>query len=231
LVVRAAVIFAVASVCVSLAGLGFELALPSVRDAQARVAAIVRAHHAQMDTLPLPTKLAAAVVAVEDEHFYSNVFVNMFDGAARSAWATVHQSGDPGGSTIAQQLAKQLYPHRPGLSGTLDEIGLGLKLSVTFSKSQILGMYLNSIYYGNGYWGDTTAARGYFGTDPDHLTWAEASMLAGLPQAPSAYDPVQHLALAKHRQRHVLDLLVANRVISQAQADAAYLAPLHLRHG
>jgi len=211
--------------------LGYELALPSVRDAQTRVVAIVRAHHAQMDTLPIPTKLAAAVVAVEDEHFYSNVFVNMFDGAARSAWATVHQRGDPGGSTIAQQLAKQLYPHGPGLSATLAEIGLGLKLSVTFSKSQILDMYLNSIYYGNGYWGDATAARGYFGTDPDHLTWAEASMLAGLPQAPSAYDPVQHLALAKSRQRHVLDLLVVNHVLSQAQADAAYSAPLHLRKG
>ena len=117
------------------------------------------------------------------------------------------------------------------LSGTLDEIGLGLKLSMPFSKSQILDMYLNSIYYGNGYWGDASAARGYFGTDPYHLNWAQASMLAGLPQAPSAYDPAQHPTLAKHRQRHVLDLLVVNHVLSQAQADAAYLAPLHLRNG
>ncbi len=214
---------------VSSAGFVYELTLPSVRNAPARVAAIVRTHHAELGTLPVPTKLAAAVVAVEDEHFYSNVFVNVFDGAARGGLAALRQSGDPGGSTIAQQLAKQLYPHGAGLGGTIDEIGLGVKLSLTFSKSQILAMYLNSIYYGHGFWGDTAAARGYFGTDPDHLSWAEAAMLAGLPQAPSAYDPVEHLALAKYRQRHVLELLVVNHDLSQAQSDAAYWAALPLR--
>jgi hypothetical protein len=216
---------------VSLAGLGFELALPGVGDARARVAAIVRAHHGDMGALPLPAKLTAAMVAVEDEHFYSNVFVNVFDGSVRAGFAMLRRRGDPGGSTIAQQLAKQLYPHRPGLSGTLDEIGLGVKLSVTYSKPQILDMYLNSIYYGNGYWGDTAAARGYFGSDPRHLTWSEATMLAGLPQAPSAYDPVQHFALAKRRQRHVLDRLVTNHILTAAQADAAYRAPLRLQSG
>ena len=135
----------------------------------------------------------------------------------------------PGGSTIAQQLAKQLYPHSQGLGGTLFEIGLGVKLSVSFSKPQILSMYLNSIYYGNGYWGDESAARGYFGTDPYHLTWSQAAMLAGLPQAPSAYNPLQHLALAKQRQRHVLDRLAANHILTSQQANTAYHAPLHLR--
>ena len=229
--IRAAMAGAVLAIALSFAAVGFELALPGVGDAQARVAAIVRAHHGEMETLPLPARLTAAVVAVEDEHFYSNVFVNVFDGSARAAFAMFRRNGDPGGSTIAQQLAKQLYPHRPGLSGTLDEIGLGVKLSVTYSKPQILDMYLNSIYYGNGYWGDTAAARGYFGSDPRHLTWPEATMLAGLPQAPSAYDPVQHFALAKRRQRHVLDRLVTNHILTAAQADAAYRAPLRLRGG
>jgi penicillin-binding protein 1A len=90
-------------------------------------------------------------------------------------------------------------------------------------------MYLNAVYYGNGYWGDVAAARGYFGVNPDELTWAEASLLAGLPQAPSAYDPIVHFALAKLRQRHVLDQLVANHYLSRAQADAAYTAALPLR--
>jgi membrane peptidoglycan carboxypeptidase len=220
---------AVLAIGLSLAAVGYELALPSVHDAPTRVAAIVRAHHAAIDTLPLPTKLAAAVVAVEDEHFYSNVFLNVFDGASRAALSAIRHSGDPGGSTIPQQLAKQLYPHSSGLSATLDEIGLGVKLSVTFSKPQILSMYLNSIYYGHGYWGDAAAARGYFSTDPNQLTWPEAAMLAGLPQAPSAYDPVRHLALAKRRQRHVLDLLVVNHILSETQADAAYRAALPLR--
>ncbi len=212
-----------------LAGVGYELALPSVSGAEARVAAILRSHHGEAAGLPLPAKLADAVVAVEDEHFYSNVFINVFDGAARAAIATVRRSGDPGGSTIEQQLAKQLYPHGTGLPGTLYEIGLGVKLALAYSKPQILDMYLNAIYYGNGYWGDVAAARGYFGVGPSHLTWAEAALLAGLPQAPSAYDPLRHLALAKERQRHVLSQLVVNHFLTASQARAAYRAALPLR--
>ncbi len=212
-----------------LAGLGYELALPSVSSAGSLVASIVRSHHGELGSLPLPKKLAEAVVDVEDEHFYSNVFLNVFDGAARAALASIRRSGDPGGSTIEQQLAKQLYPHGPGLGGTLEEIGLGIKLALAYSKPEILSMYLNAVYYGNGYWGDVAAARGYFGVSPYRLSWAEASMLAGLPQAPSAYDPFRHLSLAKERQRHVLHQLVVNHVLTPAEARAAYDSPLPLR--
>lgn len=91
-------------------------------------------------------------------------------------------------------------------------------------------MYLSADYYGNGYWGEVAAARGYFGLRPARLSWAQASMLAGLVQAPSAYDPVRHFALAKQRQRHVLDRLVATRYLTAAQAAAAHRAPLQLRN-
>jgi membrane peptidoglycan carboxypeptidase len=216
-------------VCVSFAGVGYELSLPGVSDARARVAAILASHHAQYSPLPVPTKLGESVVAVEDEHFYSNVFVNVLDGAGRAAWATLRRSGDPGGSTIAQQLAKQLYPHGSGLGGTLEEIGLGVKLSLGYRKTEILNMYLNAIYYGNGYWGDAAAAEGYFGVSPDRLSWAEASLLAGLPQAPSYFDPRRNFSSAKRRQRHVLDQLVRNHYLTKAQADASYRAPLPLK--
>jgi penicillin-binding protein 1A len=175
--------------------------------------------------MPLPSRLATAVVDVEDEHFYSNVFVNVLAGAGRAALAALHTSQDPGGSTISQQLAKQLY----GAGGTLREIGLGVKLSLHYSHARILQMYLNAVYYGNGYWGDVAAARGYFGKNPGQLDWAQAAMLAGLPQAPSAYDPLQHYALAKLRQRHVLSQLVVNHAITEGQADAAFQEPLGLR--
>jgi membrane peptidoglycan carboxypeptidase len=89
-------------------------------------------------------------------------------------------------------------------------------------------MYLNSIYYGNGYWGVVAASHGYFGVSPRRLTWGEASLLAGLPQPPSAYDPVYHLPLARLRQRHVLDQLVANGDLTSPQADAAFREPLPL---
>jgi membrane peptidoglycan carboxypeptidase len=104
-----------------------------------------------------------------------------------------------------------------------------VKLALDYPKPQILSMYLNAVYYGNGYWGDVAAARGYFGLSPGALDWAQASLLAGLPNAPSAYNPLEHLALAKQRQRHVLDRLVVNDYLTRAEADAAYAAPLGLR--
>jgi len=211
------------------AGFGYLQSLPSVADAQARVRTILAAHHDVPSVQPPPARLGAAVVAVEDQHFYSNFAVNILEGAGRATLAALDTSGDPGGSTIAQQLAKQLYGRGGGLAGTLREIGLAVKLSLRFSKATILSMYVNAIYYGNGYWGDEAAARGYFGTPPRSLDWAEAAMLAGLPQAPTAFDPVLHLALAKERQRQVLDQLVATHVLTTAQANSAYHEALPLR--
>lgn len=205
--------------------------LPSVSNAPARVEAILRAHGSRATGMPPPAKLGDAAVAVEDEHFYSNFIINILTGAGRAALATLHSSQDPGGSTIAQQLAKQLYGHGPGVAGTLREIGLSIKLFLNYSKARILDMYLNAIYYGNGYYGAEAAAHGYFGTSPYALSWAEAAMLAGLPQAPSAYDPLTHFALARLRQRHVLDQLVVNHYLTAAQARAAFRQPLPLRRG
>jgi membrane peptidoglycan carboxypeptidase len=193
------------------------------------VAVIVHAHHGTAGALPVPPKLAAAVVSVEDEHFYSNVAVNVLAGMGRAALATMHGGGDPGGSTIAQQLAKELYGEGNGLGAKLEEVGLGVKLSMSYSRAQVLAMYLNAGYYGNGYWGDAAAARGYFGVDPGHLDWAEAAMLAGLLQAPSAYDPLHHYRAGKERQRHVLDQLVANGHLTARKAAVAYREPLPLR--
>jgi membrane peptidoglycan carboxypeptidase len=149
-------------------------------------------------------------------------------GAGRAAIASVGSSEDPGGSTIPQQLAKALYPHGGGLLGTLEQIGLGVKLSLAYSHEQILTMYLDAIYYGNGYWGDVAAAHGYFGVSPRRLTWGEAAMLAGLPQAPSSSDPEHHYRLARLRQRHVLDQLVANGYLTASQAVHAFHEPLPL---
>ncbi|OJU86267.1 MAG: hypothetical protein BGO11_02505 [Solirubrobacterales bacterium 70-9] len=191
-------------------------------DAGARVEAILATHGGRASSEPPPRRLAAAVVSTEDENFYANAFVNVAAGAGRAAVAAIGTGEDPGGSTIPQQLAKALYPHGAGVTGTLEEIGLGVKLSLSYSHDQVLSMYLNSIYYGNGYWGDVAAARGYFGVSPRHLTWGEAAMLAGLPQAPSAYDPEVHLGLARLRQRHVLDQLVVNGHLTEAGADQAF---------
>ena len=207
----------------------FLATVPGVGDAESRVEAILARHGGRALAAPPPARLAAAVVSTEDENFYDNVLFDMASGAGRAAVAAVGTSEDPGGSTIAQQLAKQLYPHEGGVLGTFEEIGLGLKLSLAYSHEQVLTMYLNSIYYGHGYWGIVAAARGYFGVSPRRLTWGEASLLAGLPQAPSAYDPLRHLPLARLRQRDVLDQLVADGHLSTAAADVAFREPLPLR--
>jgi membrane peptidoglycan carboxypeptidase len=202
--------------------------LPGVGDAQSRVDAILVEHGGRVIPGPPPVRLADAVVSTEDESFYDGVILNVASGAGRAALAALRSNEDPGGSTIAQQLGKRLYPHGSGVVGTLEEIGLGIKISLHYSHEQVLDMYLNSIYYGNGYWGVVAAARGYFGVSPRRLTWGEASLLAGLPQAPSAYDPVHHLPFARLRQRHVLDQLVVNGYLSSAEADAAFREPLPL---
>jgi penicillin-binding protein 1A len=210
------------------AGSVYLATLPGVGDAESRVEAILMEHGGRAISGAPPARLADAVVSTEDENFYDGVIPNVVSGAGRAAVAALQTSEDPGGSTIAQQLAKRLYPQAGGVVGTLEEIGLGIKLSLHYSHEQVLDMYLNSIYYGNGYWGILAASRGYFGLSPRRLTWGEASLLAGLPQAPSAYDPVDHLPLARLRQRHVLDQLVANGYLSTAEAGAAFREPLPL---
>ncbi len=205
------------------------LSLPGVGGAEARVEALLRREGGHVLAPPPPARLGAAVVSTEDENFYDTPAVDVAAGAGRAALAALGTSEDPGGSTIAQQLAKRIYPHGGGVWGTLEEIGLGVKLSLAYSHDQVLSMYLNDVYYGHGYWGAYAAAEGYFGVSPRRLTWGEASMLAGLPQAPSAYDPLAHYRLARLRQRHVLDQLVANGHLSAAAADSAFAEKLPLR--
>ena len=221
-------IVAVAALLVG-AATAYLVDLPGVGDAGARVEALLAEHGGRPSAPPPPTRLAAAIVSTEDENFYADPFFNVAAGAGRAALAALGTSEDPGGSTIAQQLAKTLYPHGGGVWGTLEEIGLGVKLSLAYSHDQVLSMYLNSIYYGNGYWGDVAAAHGYFGISPRRLTWGEAALLAGLPQAPSVYDPDIHPGLARQRQRHVLNQLVVNGHLTEAAADRAFREPLPLR--
>ena len=226
---RGAAFLAASIALLGIAGAVYLASLPSVGEAEARVHTILAAHDGTPGAMPPPARLGQAVVAVEDENFYSNVALDILDGAGRAALAVVQRGGDPGGSTIGQQLTKTLYPHGGGLGGTLEEIGLAVKLSLHYPKAQILNMYLNSVYYGHGYWGDVAAARGYFGLSPQRLSWGQASLLAGLPQAPSAYDPELHQRLARRRQLHVLDQLVDTGKLSQAHADAALREPWRLR--
>jgi membrane peptidoglycan carboxypeptidase len=208
------------AVVLAIAGVLYLQSLPGVGNAQTRARQIM-ASHREGGAMPSPRRLVDAAVSVEDEHFYDNVAVNVTSGMGRALLAAVEGGGDTGGSTIDQQLAKQIYG-----GSAVSDIGLGVKLALTYSPAQIIAMYLNVAYYGHGYWGVAQAARGYFATTPARLTWGEAAMLGGLLQAPSSYDPLSHPALARARERHVLSQLVVNHYLGARTATAALAAPL-----
>jgi len=202
---------------------------PGVQDAQARVRAAERAHGAPpLPSLPRDDRFARALVATEDSRFWTSPGVDP-QSVVRAGLATVTGSPDVGGATLEQQLAKNLwFGGRRDRAAQLQEAVLALKLDRTWSKDEVLRMYLAQVYFGHGFYGLAQASHGYFGRTPAQLSWAQASMLAGLVQAPSSYDPLVHLQAGKQRQRHVLDRLVSTGVLTRAQAAAAVAAPLHL---
>ena len=200
---------------------------PSVDDIEARIATRLAGVGAQdPHALPVPDRVGVAVIATEDDTFRSNSGISAA-GVARFALSPV--IGDQGSATLEQQLAKVIYtPERQDFVARVEDTTLALKLDAHYSKDQILEMYLSAVYFGHGYYGLAAASHGYFAVAPADLSWGQASILAGLVQAPSAYDPITHLDLARKRQRHVLDQLVATGVLSKDQADAAFAAPLRL---
>jgi membrane peptidoglycan carboxypeptidase len=191
---------------------------PSVSDAQSRVAAHLAAHGAPALAGPVPAKIADALIATEDSRFESTPGVDPL-GLVREPLGVV-TGKDEGGATLEQQLAKNLYSGDGGMLAKAEDVVLALKLDRSWTKAQILRMYLDDGYYGAGFYGLTEAAQGYFGERPDQLTWAQASLLAGLFQAPSAYNPFLHADAARTRQAHVLDRLVTTGHLSRAEADA-----------
>jgi membrane peptidoglycan carboxypeptidase len=201
-----------------LLGAGWALT-PSVDDAALRVAAHLAAHSAPALSGTVPARVAAALIATENSRFYGTPGVDPISVLRLPLGLVSGQ--DSGGATLEQQLVKNLYEQGSmSLTARAAEVVLALKLDRTWTKQEILRMYLDDGYYGHGFYGLIEAAHGYFGVRPADLTWAQASVLAGLFQAPSAYDPIVHPAAARARQAHVLDRLVAVGTLTRAQADA-----------
>ncbi|MGW0231263.1 biosynthetic peptidoglycan transglycosylase [Actinopolymorpha singaporensis] len=197
--------------------------VPDVGDADQRAADLARSHHARGTSSAVPPRFAAALLATENSRFYSDVGIDPVS-VARVFASAVSGSGDVGGATLEQQLAKQLYGggSSAGARRKAEQAVLAVKLYSHFDKPQILRMYASVVYFGHGYWGLDAASEGYFGRAPSQLTWGQAALLAGLLQAPSAYDPIRHPARACARQQHVLARLVATgQLSSRAAATAA----------
>jgi penicillin-binding protein 1A len=174
-------------------------------------------------------KVIQGTISIEDRTFWTNPG---FDSEAilRTASNNFRAGGiTGGGSTITQQLAKQLFlKPEQSLSRKLQEVALAYQLTQAYPKKQILELYLNRSYYGEQQYGVQAAAQTYFKKDAKSVDLAQAAMLAGLPQSPDAYNPVEHIDAAKHRQKQVLDAMVRDGEITSRDAAVAYDEPLQV---
>ena len=177
--------------------------------------------------------LINATVSAEDSTFWTNKGVEPL-AIVRGAVINFSGAGSSGGSTITQQLVRAVFPNQisaldVSLTRKAREAMAAVALARQYSKTDIMTMYLNQIYYGARSYGIQAASQTYFNKNASDLTLAEASMLAGLPQAPSDYEPSDpdKFEIAKRRQQYVLNQMVKYRYITRDEATAAFNEPLH----
>lgn len=171
----------------------------------------------------LPKTYVNAVISVEDKRFWSHHGIDYL-AIGRAAWNDIQtMSFAEGGSTITQQLMKNEYfTQEKKLERKFAEVFAAWEIEKEYSKEDIFELYVNIIYFGSGYYGIYDAAEGYFGKEPSKLTDYEAVMLAGLPNAPSAYSPDASPELARQRMKQVLSRMVECKVISQEEANRIF---------
>ncbi len=176
----------------------------------------------------VPVYVQNAFVAVEDERFWKHRGVDPI-GIARALYNDLRgRRWAEGASTITQQLARNAFPigHERTMRRKVQEAILALELERRFTKKEILEMYLNQIHFGRDAYGIEAAAQTYFGKRAKDLTLAEGALLAGLPQAPNYYEPIDHPDKARERRDIVLDLMVKNGFITAEEAAAAKREPV-----
>jgi membrane peptidoglycan carboxypeptidase len=174
----------------------------------------------------IPQACRDATVATEDARFYQHFGVDPFAIARSLVWNAREGRIVSGASTLTQQLARNLLMSeeersRRTLARKIKEALLAIRLELRYSKADLLSLYLNTTYYGHYATGIEAAAQAYFGAHAAELDLAQCAMIAGLPQWPPGYNPIENPDGAKRRQAVVLRLMVEQRKITQAQADAA----------
>ena len=178
----------------------------------------------------IPQSLTQAVIAVEDARFFEHPGLDVI-GILRATWTNLRRGGRvEGASTITQQLARSLFlsPERTFVR-KFKELILAYKIEVILSKEQILEMYLNQIYFGQGAYGVAAASQTYFGKDPGALNLAESALLAGLPKSPNNYSPYKFPERAKKRQEHVLARMEEGGFVTAAEQQEAAAKLLSFR--
>ena len=208
-------------------GLLFALT-PSAGQASALARAQARERHIAYPGPPVPRYFAQALIATEDHRFNSDPGVDpLAMGRVVVSWIIGRE--DQGGSTIDQQLAKNLYTSgHSGFAEDLEQLAMAVKLHQAYSRAEILRMYAEVAYYGHGFYGLDAASCGYFGRPAERLTLVQAAMLAGVVNAPSYDDPLAYPRQARTRLVHVIGRMAAVGYLPPAQETAALHAPLGL---
>ena len=177
----------------------------------------------------IPKVMRDAVLAIEDARFYQHGGVDYL-GVLRAGLANFGESRSQGASTITMQVARNFYlPSEKTFTRKIYEILLAMKIESKLSKDQILELYMNQIFLGQRAYGFAAASDIYFGKPIKDLTVAEAAMLAGLPKAPSAYNPIRNPRRATIRQQYIIDRMYENRFITAEQRDEAKAQALRYR--
>ena len=177
----------------------------------------------------IPKVMKDAVLAIEDARFYQHGGVD-YKGILRAALANLGRIKSQGASTITMQVARNVYlTSEKTYTRKIYEVLLTFKLEHLLSKDQILEIYMNQIFLGNRAYGFAAAAEAYFGKSLQSITVAEAAMLAGLPKAPSAYNPINNPKRARSRQLYIIERMLDNGFITSAQAEEAKLEPLKVK--
>lgn len=172
----------------------------------------------------LPDYYKNAVVAVEDHRFYNHGAIDVI-ALGRALVSNIKQKDfKEGGSTITQQTAKNMYfiSEDDVVSRKVAEFILSYELEKKYSKDEILELYINTIYFGDGYYGIKEACEGYLNKQPKDMTLYDATMLAGIPNAPSVYAPTANFDLTQSRQKKVVYSMVENGYLSEDDANSLY---------
>lgn len=166
----------------------------------------------------LPEFYLNAVIAVEDHRFYDHGAIDIIS-IGRAVWTNIKSFElREGGSTITQQLAKNIYfTQEKTALRKIAEIFMAFEIEKNCDKDEILELYVNTSYFGDGYYCVKEAANGYFDKEPIDMTEYESSMLAGIPNAPSVYAPTKNPDLAKQRQNQVLDRMIKYEYITEEE--------------
>ncbi len=168
----------------------------------------------------VPDTYKSATIAIEDHRFYSHGAIDIVTTARSLLENLKNKELSNGGSTITQQVARNMYfTQEKSFVRKVAELFVAIELEENYSKDEILEMYLNIIYFGDGYTGLKQASYGYYRKAPSKLSLDEQTMLAGIPNAPSIYSPNVNPELAKKRQQKVLGAMVKYGYISKAEAN------------